>query len=56
MREHGRGHELDELPEGAREWNATADEQGRIALGEQETVSDEPPDEDSNGEPPADDL
>jgi len=56
VREHGRGHELDELPEGAREWNATADEQGRIALGEQETVSDEPPDEDSNGEPPADDL
>jgi hypothetical protein len=56
VREHSRGHEIDELPEHVLEWNATADEQGRIAVGEPEADSDERPAADSNGEPGGDNL
>jgi hypothetical protein len=56
VREHGRGHEIGELPEQSREWNAIADEQGRIAVGEPEADSDARPAGDSNGEPTVDDL
>jgi hypothetical protein len=56
VREHGRGHEIDELSEQAREWNASADEEGRIVVGEPEARSEESPTGDSNGEPAANDL
>jgi hypothetical protein len=56
VREHGRGHELGELSEQVREWNATADEEGRIAVGEPEADHDERPADDSNGDPAGDDL
>jgi hypothetical protein len=56
VREHDRGYEIDQLVPLVQEWNATADEHGRIALVEPETVPDELPVADSNGEPAADDL
>jgi hypothetical protein len=56
VREHGRGHEIDELPEQARDWNAIADEDGRIAVGEAEADSGETAAGDSNGESTANDL
>jgi hypothetical protein len=56
VREQGRGHEIDELSDKARDWNATADEDGRIALGEAEAGSGDTAPGDSNGEPAANDL
>jgi hypothetical protein len=56
VREHDRGYEIDQLAEQVREWNASADEDGRIALGEPEAVSHGRLAEDSNGEPAEDDL
>jgi hypothetical protein len=56
VREHDRGHEIDQLLARVQEWNAAADEDGRIALGEPEDVSVERPAADSNGEPAEDDL
>jgi hypothetical protein len=56
VREHRRGHEIEELSDEAREWNAVADDVGRIAIGEPETDGDERPAADSDGEPVEDDL
>jgi hypothetical protein len=56
VREHDRGYEIDQLAEQVREWNASADEDGRIALGEPEAVPHGRQAADSIGEPAEDDL